>query len=83
MILTDEPTPGLKILTSIEFESRIKCIMESKEATMIEAIIMYCEDHKIEVETAASLVTPRMKVSIENEAIKSRMIVGAKAKLPL
>jgi hypothetical protein len=74
---------GLKILTSKEFEVKIKSIMEKSHISMIESIIHYCEVNKLEIETAASLISPRMKSEIENEAINSRMIISKKARLPI
>jgi len=74
---------GLKILNSKEFESKIKTQMTTKSMTMIESIIHYCEQNGIEIETAASLVSPRMKSEIESEAINSRMIISKKARLPI
>lgn len=74
---------GLKILNSKEFESKIKTQMLSKSMTMIESIIHYCEKNGIEIETAASLISPRMKSEIESEAISSRMIISKKARLPI
>ena len=74
---------NLKILTQKEFESEIKKIQFDRHPiTMIDAIIEYCTIKNIEVETAASLVTPRMKSSIEGEALKLKMI-APKARLPI
>jgi len=75
---------NLKILTQKEFEESIKCIVREKKLnSIIDAIVMYCEKNKIEIETAASLITPRMKGLIESEAIKNKMIKSKKAKLPI
>lgn len=74
---------GLKIITSKEFEAQIKDIMGKSRLSMIESIIFYCEDNKLEVETAAALISPRMKSEIETEAIDSRMIISKKARLPI
>jgi len=74
---------NLKILTQKEFESEIKKIqLDRHSITMIDAILEYCTIKNIEIETAASLVTPRMKSSIEGEAMKLNMI-APKARLPL
>lgn len=81
-----ENTPdfsGLKIMSSLEFEKKIKDIMIDKASTMIESIVMYCESNGIEIETAAALISPRMKSEIETEAISSRMMISKKARLPL
>lgn len=74
---------NLNILTQKEFEAEIKQIQRDRfPITMIDAIIEYCTIKNIEVETAASLVTPRMKSSIEGEAMKLKMITP-KARLPI
>ena len=74
---------SLKILTQKEFEAEIKQIQTKKHPiTMIDAIIEYCTEKNIEVETAATLITPRMKSSIEGEAMKLKMI-APKARLPI
>ena len=74
---------SLKILTQKEFEAQIKQIQRDKHPiTMIDAILEYCTIKNVEVETAASLITPRMKSSIEGEAMKLKMI-APKARLPI
>lgn len=74
---------SLKILTQKEFEAEIKQIqVKNHPITMIDAIIEYCTQKNIEVETAATLITPRMKSFIEGEAMKLRMI-APKARLPI
>ena len=71
----------LKILTQKEFESDIKQIQKDKHPiTLIDAILEFCGNRNIEIETAASLITPRMKTAIEGEAMKLRMI-APKARL--
>jgi hypothetical protein len=74
---------NLKILTQKEFESEIKKIQKDKyPITMIDAILEYCTFKNVEVETAASLITPRMKSAFEGEAMKLKMITP-KARLPI
>jgi hypothetical protein len=71
----------LKILTQKEFEFDIKKIQKDKHPiTLIDAILEFCVDRNIEIETAASLITPRMKTAIEGEAMELRMI-APKARL--
>ena len=76
-------TLGLKIMSSKDFETKIKTMMIESSMTMIESVIHYCQSNGIEVETAASLISPRMKSEIETEAINSRMIISKKARLPI
>lgn len=75
---------SLNILTPKEFESHIKkLVIEKYPITMIEAVLLFCEERNIEIETAAGLITPKMKASIEAEAIKARMITVNRARLPI
>ena len=75
---------NLKILTSKEFENEIKSLIREKfPISMLDVVLLYCEQTNIEVETAASLITPRMKSTIEGEAIKARLITTGKARLPI
>jgi hypothetical protein len=72
---------NLKILTQKEFEAEIKKIQKDKyPITMIDAVLEFCSDRNLEIETAASLITPRMKSTIEGEAMKAKMI-APKARL--
>ena len=73
----------LKILTQKEFEAEIKQIQKDKHPIpLIDAILEFCDRKNIEIETAASLITPRMKTALEGEAMKARMITP-KARLPV
>lgn len=75
---------NLKILTPKEFEAQIKKVVSEKSPiTMIEAVVLFCEQRGIEIETAAGLITPKMKAAIEGEAIKTRMITTQRARLPI
>jgi hypothetical protein len=75
---------NLKILTQKEFEAEIKKIVKDKQPiTFLDAILLFCEQKGLEVETAASLISPKMKAVIEGEAIKARLIPNTKARLPI
>lgn len=76
-------TTGLKILSSKDFEKEIRTLMQAKAISIIDAIVAYCENKGIEIETAAALVSPRFKSEIEAEAIAARMIISKKARLPI
>lgn len=80
--MSETPT-GLKILSSKEFETEVKLAMKEKSMGIIDAIIHLCEQRGIEIETAASLISPRLKSEVESEAIASRMIISKKARLPI
>jgi hypothetical protein len=77
-------TGKLNILSSKDFENKIKELMEIKSPiTMIDAIVLFCQQNNLEIETAASLISNKMKAVIESEAIKSKMIISKNAKLPI
>jgi hypothetical protein len=74
----------LNILTPKEFENEIKELMKIKSPiTMIDAVLLFCEQNNLEVETAASLISSKMKNVMESEAIKGKMIATKHAKLPM
>ena len=74
----------LNILTPKEFENHIKELMKIKSPiTMIDAVLLFCEQNNLEVETAASLISNKMKNVMESEAIKGKMIATKHAKLPM
>jgi len=74
----------LNILSSKDFENNIKSFMKEKSPiTMIDAIVLYCQSNNMEMETAAALISTKMKNVIEAEAIQTGMIKNKKAKLPL
>lgn len=75
---------NLNILTAKEFEIEIKALVKRKTPiTMLDAILYYCEQKNLEVETMANLITPKMKCVIETESIKERLIFTGKARLPI
>jgi hypothetical protein len=77
-------TGKLNILSTKDFENRIKELMKTKAPiTMIDAIVLFCQQNNLEIETAASLISSKMKAVIESEAIKGKMITPKNAKLPI
>ena len=55
--------------TSIEFAQKIEEIVKEKRCDYIDAIVIYCKDNNIELETAASIVKnfPKLKAKIRLE----------------
>ena len=77
-------TGKLNILSTKDFENRIKELMKTKAPiTMIDAIVLFCQQNNLEIETAASLISSKMKAVIDSEAIKGKMITPKNAKLPI
>ena len=68
-------TGKLNILSTKDFENRIKELMKTKAPiTMIDAIVLFCQQNNLEIETAASLISNKMKAVIESEAIKGKRL---------
>jgi hypothetical protein len=76
---------NLNILTQKEFDTEIRQILKEKSPiTTLDAILLFCERKGLEVETAAALISPKMKATIEIEAMKLRTItMHSNAKLPI
>ena len=58
------------IRSPTQFMQEIDKLVEDKKMEYIEAIMHYCKENDIEIETAASLVkgSPRMKAKVQFEA---------------
>lgn len=59
---------GLK--TPTDFMVEIEKIVISKRVNYIDAVILFCEQNGIEIETAASLIkgSAKMKAKVQNDA---------------
>ena len=84
-----EPTTELeqviesKFLTPAKFAQEIESLVASEHVNYIDAIVMYCEDHKLEVESVAKLVTKTLKERLKNDAINLNFMKrSSKARLP-
>ena len=64
------------------FSTLILAKAETLDAAVMETIVTYCEEHGLEVESAASLVNDVLKARIEEEAMFLRYLPRS-AKLPL
>lgn len=58
------------IRTPSQFMQEIDKLVEEKGMDYIEAVLMYCEENDIEIETAASLIknSAKMKAKVQLEA---------------
>jgi hypothetical protein len=71
---------ALNILTQKKFVTDIDKLVVDKKLTYMDAIVHYCESNEVEIETAANLISPKMKCSIEMEAMDLN-IIPKKARL--
>lgn len=62
--------------TSIEFTKKIEEVVRVKDCSYIDAIVEYCKDNNLELETAGSIVRnfPKLKAKVQLEAEKLNML---------
>jgi len=73
-----------KFLCSQKFAQDIEKIVKSSKLNYIDAIVTYCEENSIEIETASKLVSKPLKEKIKNDAIELNFLKKTtRAKLPL
>jgi len=66
----------------LQFYEKIKEIVETKQISWWEAILWYCDDVDLEVEVAATLMSPKLKELVEDDVSKLHMLTKTSAKLP-
>ena len=72
----------LNVLTKAEFSIIIEELVHDKRLSYMEAIVYYCDNNELEVETAAKLINPVIKSKIEVEA-QDLNFLPKTSKLPL
>lgn len=73
-----------KFLSQTKFSSEIESIVSTENLTYIEAIIQYCEDNNLEIESVPKLLSKPLKERIKCEAINLNCLrKSSRAKLPL
>ena len=72
-------------MNSKEFSLIIECVVKDKRPiTYMDAIIWYCEQNQIEVESVGRLISKALKEKIQVEASKANLIkVEQTGKLPV
>jgi hypothetical protein len=73
------------IKSSADFCMEIEKIVKEKRAEYHEAVLLYCETHNIEIETAATLIKQNvtLKAKIQIEAENINMVKKTSARLPV
>jgi len=73
-----------KFLTPSKFSLEIENIVVTEKCNYIDAIVMFCEQNGIEVETVTKLISKPLKERLKYDAINLNfMKSSSKAKLPL
>ena len=72
-----------KIPSPISFSKNVELLAINEDISLIEAVVQYCEQTSIELETVTPLLTPPLKEKIRVEAADKRLIKDKIRKLPI
>jgi len=81
--ITDQFIISKKFTTANEFSLHIEQLVTSKRLSYMEAVIEYCEDADIDVESVKSLINKSLKEKIQCEAEDLNYFKRKSGKLPL
>lgn len=73
-----------KFLTPSKFALEIEKIVSENTCNYIDAIVLYCEENKIEVDTVTKLISKPLKEKLKWDAIRLNFMKRtSRAKLPI
>lgn len=73
-----------KFLCPQKFAQDIEGIVKTSKVNYIDAIVTYCEENSIEIETISKLISKPLKEKIKNDATQLNFLKKTtRAKLPL
>ncbi len=73
-----------KFLCPQKFAQDIESLVKECRINYIDAIVTYCEENKIEIDTISKLVTKPLKEKLKNDATELNFLKKTtRAKLPL
>lgn len=73
----------LKVKSSKEFTKEIEKLATTSDMTYIDAIVQYCQDKDLDIESVSGLISPILKEKLQYEAENLNMIPKTTTKLPL
>ncbi len=73
---------SIRMNNSIKFMEKIEKLVQQTKMTYIDAVLHYCEENKLEPETAGQLVGGKLKAQIQEEAEELNLIAKT-SKLPI
>ena len=66
-------------MNSKEFSLIIEDIVKKhKELSYVDAIVKYCDDNNLEIETTARLITKQLKEKIQHQSAQLNLLKGGK-----
>ena len=73
---------GIKMNNSMIFMENIENLVQKTNMTYIDAVMHYCEENKLEPETAGKMIGGKLKQNIQDEA-EDLHLIQRTSKLPL
>jgi len=73
---------GIKMNNSMIFMENIENLVQKTKMTYIDAVMHYCEENKLEPETAGKMIGGKLKQNIQDEA-EDLHLIERTSKLPL
>ena len=73
---------GIKMNNSMIFMENIENLVQKTKMSYIDAVMYYCEENKLEPETAGKMIGGKLKQNIQDEA-ENLHLIQRTSKLPL
>jgi len=73
---------GIKMNNSMVFMENIENLVQQTKMTYIDAVMHYCEENKLEPETAGKMIGGKLKQNIQDEA-EDLHLIERTSKLPI
>ena len=73
---------GIKMNNSMVFMENIESLVQKTNMSYIDAVMYYCEENKLEPETAGKMIGGKLKQNIQDEA-EDLHLIERTSKLPL
>ena len=73
----------VEIMNTQAFSMKIEQVVKDKKIGYFDAVLWYCEQNEIEIETGAKLINTIIKKKIEAEASEMNVLKEKTAKLPV
>ena len=73
---------GIKMNNSMIFMENIESLVQQTKMTYIDAVMYYCEENKLEPETAGKMIGGKLKQNIQDEA-ENLHLIEKTSKLPI
>ncbi len=73
---------GIKMNNSMVFMENIESLVQKTKMSYLDAVMYYCEENKLEPETAGKMIGGKLKQNIQDEA-EDLHLIERTSKLPL